>query len=132
MKEITYPQIKKLYALAKQKGIDNEELHELVYQCSGKDSIKKLTKDEGIRCIDRIEGRRTAPQGRITQSQEAYLHDLIKRLGWQNNPKRLKGFIKKYAKVDEIKWLTVKQASNVIEGLKRQVKASEEAIAKAD
>lgn len=122
MYEITYPQIRKLYALAKEKGIDNEELHELVYQCSGKDSIKSLSKDEGIRCIDRIEGRKVLPTGKITPSQLSYINDLIKQLGWNNNPKRLKGFIRKYTKVDEIKWLNVRQASNIIEGLKRQVK----------
>ncbi|WP_069997837.1 phage protein GemA/Gp16 family protein [Cellulosilyticum sp. I15G10I2] len=122
MHEITYPQMRKLYALAKQKGLDNEELHELVYQCSGKESIKQLSKSEGIRLIDRLEVKRVSPQGRITPSQESYMNDLIEQLGWNDNPKRLKGFIRKYAKVDEIRWLTVKQASNIIEGLKRQVK----------
>lgn len=39
-------------------------------------------------------------------------------LGWSENPKKLIGYIKRVAKVDNINWLTVKGAMSVVKGFK--------------
>lgn len=129
MSKITYAQIRKIYASAGQKGIEiipkshDDELHIMVYSVTGKNSIGQLSKNEAIKVIDRIEGEPVIGNNRATARQVGYINDLIKQLGWDNNPKRLEGFIRKYTKIDKIEWITRKNASNIIEGLKRQVKA---------
>ena len=130
--KITYAQIKKIYAAAQQKGIEivtgshDDELHNIVHTVTGKKSIGKLSKGEAISVIDRIEGEPIIGANRATAKQIGYIRDLIKQLGWDNNPKRLEGFIRKYTKIDKLEWITGRNASNIIEGLKRQVKAMED------
>jgi len=132
MSKITYAQIKKIYAAAQQKGIEiisgshEDELHNIVHSATGKASIGKLSKDEAIKVIDRIEGEPITGANRATTKQIGYIRDLIKQLEWDNNPKRLEGFIRKYTKIDKLEWITGRNASNIIEGLKRQVKAMKE------
>jgi len=129
MSKITYAQIKKIYAAAQQKGIEiiqgshDDELHNIVRLATNKTSISQLSKNEAIRVIDRIEGEPIIGENRATAKQVGYIKDLIKELQWDDNPKRLQGFIRKYTKIDKLDWITRKDASNVIEGLKRQVKA---------
>lgn len=126
MEKITGAQRKKIYAVARELGIDNDLLHELVLRLTGKEHISELTKKEAIRVIDELEPRRPTRTvqrtGRqvllATRKQYWMINKLAQELGWDDNPKRLQGFIKKYAKVDHPRWLTVKQASAVIEGLK--------------
>lgn len=118
------PQLRKMYATARELGIDNELLHSLVFNLTGIQHISALTTREAILVIDELDKRKgIKPQtnknpNRISPEQIWKVRDLEKKLGWDENPKRLKGFIRKYAKVDVLDWLNPWQASNVIEGMK--------------
>ena len=125
MSAITTKQNKLIWVLVSQKGLEKDDLYLIINQVSQKEHLHELTKEEANRVIDRLHLRHPTPKGMLTTAQEAYIKDLAKQLGWHTNPKRLIGFVRKYAKVDDISWLTVRQASNVIEGLKRQVTALE-------
>lgn len=132
MAKITSSQMKKIYASAKQYNIETiqgskyDQLHDIVYEVTKQRSISKLTKEQAIEVIDRITGSKIIGANRATARQIGYIKDLAKKLGWQNNPKRLEGFVSKYTKIEKLEWISVKDASNIIEGLKRQVKAQEE------
>lgn len=127
MSQITNAQIKKIYVTAKELGIGNELLHTFIFNLTGQEHISALTKYEAIEVIDKLERRKGGNElkkrisNKITPEQIWKIKQLEKELGWDENPNRLKGFIKKYAKVDVLKWLTLNQASNVIEGMKKLV-----------
>lgn len=129
MAAMSNEQRKKIYAVARELGLDNDLLHEVVEVQTGKQHISDLSKVEAIRVIDYLEGltsragRRTSQAvggaaPRATNKQLWKIDQLAKALGWEDNPKRVKGFIKKYAGVDNPEWLTKAQAWRVIEGLK--------------
>lgn len=123
---ITRPQIQKIYATARELNIDNELLHTYVFNKTGSEHISTLTVAEACKVIDGLEAHKIektgghAP-GRATPKQKKFIEDLEKKLGWHEEPQRMKGYIKKYAGVEDISWLTQKQASNIIEGLKKVV-----------
>lgn len=101
--------------------IKNSELYELVYRETQKDSMRKCTDEELKKVLDILNlftKQSESKTNRITKKQLDYIKYLSKQLKW-DNPKRLKGFIKKYTGVEKLSWLTPKQASNVIEGLKK-------------
>lgn len=132
MTMITKPQMRKLYATAREKGIDNDLLHDMVKSRYKKDSVRALTIKQAANLIDVLETGRTVslPTGRplhlITERQIYKIRELEKALGWAENPARLRGFIKKYAGNDNVEWLTKEQAWRVIEGLKSVFKQAEE------
>ena len=116
--------MRQLWATAKNYGIDSEMLHGLCLEELNQEHISKLSEREGKYLIDRIKGKdvpKPAPRGRASNEQKKYIRDLATKLGWNDNPLRLSGFIKKYAKIDNIDWLTAYQASKIIEALKRMV-----------
>ncbi|KYG90363.1 hypothetical protein A0U40_18400 [[Bacillus] sp. KCTC 13219] len=49
------------------------------------------------------------------------IEQLEQQLGWQDEPQRLQGFIKKYYKVERVEWLTSAQAWRLIESLKKML-----------
>lgn len=121
-------QIRKIYGTAKELKIDNELLHTFVFNTTGCKSVAALTKYEAIEVIDRLEQRKSGRKrffeetpGRASVKQLGLIKHLERELGWDDNPKRIMGFISKYAKVDALHWLTPYQASNIIEGLKKLV-----------
>ncbi len=127
MKLLSEEQRRKIFAAAREKGIDNELLHDMVEELTGKASIKLLTMFDAKKVIDRLEGKEEKPgpvYWRASSEQLKKIKELVYELGWQDNPKRLQGFIKKYAGTEMLQWLTTRQASNVIEGLKSILKNS--------
>lgn len=124
MDEISKPQNRKIWVMAKELGLDKDLLHEFIANITSKKSISSLTKTEAIKVIDamekQIKGKRaTPPPNRVSKEQLWKMNQLARELGWDNNPKRLLGFVKKYAKVERLEWLTPAQAWRVIEGLKK-------------
>jgi len=114
-------QIQKIYAAAREQGIDNDALHSLVYREVSKESIRMLTKNEGIKVIKALVNT-PAPaerKGMITEKQYKMILGLSHSLGWEGNLKRINGFVKKFSSVENVNWLTMHQASSVIEGLKK-------------
>lgn len=126
IKKATTPQIRKIYALAKELNLDNELLHDFMNNTIKEKNISKLTNIQAITLIDELEYKKTGVRkkkiyrsDRATEDQIYKIQALEKELGWNENPKRLKGFMKKYSKVEDINWLTDEAASNLIEALKK-------------
>ena len=120
---ITAAQIKKIHAAARERGVDNDLLHEHIYMLVKKDSIKILTREEAAKVVDSLEGNPHTGKDHMTQKQRLYLLALVKKLGWTDengkaDEKRLNGMCEKYAKVSRYEWLTRSGASKLIEALK--------------
>lgn len=125
MESITKKQIAKIWATAKELGWNDDILYCAVQRISGNDSISGLTKAQGIRLIDYLtaqKGSKKVRPGMATKKQVYLINKLAAELGWSDDPKRLQKFIRKYAKVDNPKWLTSRLASGIIEGLKAMIK----------
>lgn len=117
--KITQAQLKKIWATARELGIEEEVLRERVEQVSGSRSLSSLSSEDANRIIDGLEcytGRTRT--NRASKGQLYKIRQLEKQLGWDANPKRLQAFIKKYAHVERIDWLTSAQAWRLIESLK--------------
>jgi hypothetical protein len=124
--KVTSSQIRKIYATARELGIDNDMLHTYVFNRTGSEHISTLTVAEAYKVIDGLESHRIEKEdkvipGRANERQQRYILDLAKKLGWNDEPWRLKGYLRKYAKVEDVAWLTSRQASNIIEGLKKMI-----------
>lgn len=126
IKKATTPQIRKIYALAKELNLDNELLHDFMNNAIKEKSISKITNIQAITLIDELEYKKTGVRkkkiyrnDRATEDQIYKIQALEKELSWNENPKRLKGFMKKYSRVEDINWLTFEAASNLIEALKK-------------
>lgn len=127
---ITAAQMRKIHVLARDYGMDNDLLHVHVQTVTGKDSLKKLSLGEAVRVIDSLE-KRSVDQ--MTRRQKYLIDRLLQELGWtdeQGKPdyKRLDGFCGKYCGVDSHKWLTRRNASNAIEGLKNMLQREGAAV----
>lgn len=112
---------KKLWAVCREYGVGKELLYQIAEDELGIYHISECSTQELIYLIDRIKGKpvdKPSPKGMASAAQKGMIKHLTEQLGW-DKPERLAGFIKKYAKVDSIDWLTKRQASAVIEGLKK-------------
>ncbi|MGE7225607.1 regulatory protein GemA [Paenibacillus sp. PDC88] len=126
----TPPQLlKKIWALAKETGLTEEEVRLVAERITGQPRLSTLSKTEASLIIDtmnQLTGKAKArPRGRITQAQRWKITELEKALGWSDEPQHLKNFIKKYYKVDHIDWLTQPKASKLIESLKNMATRQE-------
>lgn len=125
--KITSAQIKKIYATAKELNLDNELLHTFIFNLIGCEHISALTVYEANQIIDEIEYKKTGVRKQqyrsnmATDDQIYKIHALERELGWNDNPRRLKGFMRKYCKTDNERWLTFDKASNLIEALKKVI-----------
>lgn len=123
-KKITPGQMKKIHALAKEIGMDDDLLHGYVRMLTEKESLKELSLNDAARVIDGMTGKKGYAQGdRISYRQEAFIFALMKKMGWtdsKGNPdkKRLNGFIKKQYGIEDYRWTTRGIASKVIEAFK--------------
>ena len=124
MRKITQAQQRKIHALARELGMDDDLLHGYVSMVTGKDSLKELSIMEAVRAIDGLEAKKGYAAGdRISRRQEYYIFLLMKRLGWTDengepDKKRLNGFVRKQYGIDDYRWTTRGIASKVIEALK--------------
>lgn len=130
---ITEKQIKLIWVLAKQLSVDKDALHELIRGVYGKTSLKSLAKHEAKTIIDRFiqaggkvnkkrTPRKTLPPNvveMVTRKQLRFIETLEKKLGWQDNPERLKGFLKRIIKAETVR--TKKEGIKVIQGLKSMI-----------
>jgi len=122
MKMITAAQIRKMHVISRERGIDDDLLHEHIQMLTGKESMKGLTCTEAARVIDSLEGNPTCKDP-ASYKQLAYIKGLMKELGWMDagsrpDMERLDGMCRKYAKTDSHKWLDKGGASKIIEALK--------------
>ncbi|MCI7499049.1 MAG: regulatory protein GemA [Oscillospiraceae bacterium] len=143
---------KRIFGLARELGMNSEELHILVNGVTGVTSIKDLNKSQTYSVIQELNNRinmsgRTAPRkpkakkeevivpGMITPNQKKYCWSMMYRL-CELEPKkategeRMCGAIGKILGVtavpeDPFKWVTFEQGRDLIEGLKRYVYSAE-------
>jgi len=102
---ISRKQIVKLWAQARELGMDGEALHALVAEKTGKSSVRALTAKEGIKLIDGLVELGASGQGRrleplqpgvtrlVTPWQMKRLAELIAQLGWSQA--RWEGVVRK-------------------------------------
>lgn len=124
--------IRTLWAIAKSPELHmtDEDLHAVVYRETGKESIKKLSQGE-INTVARVlQNMKDSASGNVrtkrtdtggdarTVQQRRKIYALTEALGWNDNPQRIQGFVKRMTGVDRLEWLTVAQCEKVIEGLK--------------
>lgn len=125
--------IRTLWAIAKSPELclTDEDLHAVVYRETGKESMKKLTQGE-INKVARVlqnlkdgtsrSTKRTDEGGDArTVQQRRKIYALTEALGWNKDPQRIQGFVKRMTGVDRLEWLDVGQCEKVIEGLKAMV-----------
>lgn len=119
---MTKAQRAKIYAVCRERGIDKELLHELVYAQTGCSSLKELSGSQAILVIDRLEGRSTT-KGMATIKQKRFLEALLKETGWTlpdggADWDRLEAFIRSQYKAGGLKQMTSRTAGQAIEALK--------------
>ncbi len=129
------PSIRTLWAIAKspELHLTGEDLHAVVYRETGKESMKKLTQGEintVARVLQNIKdsvggnawGKRTDEGGDPrTVQQRRKIYALTNALGWNKDPQRIQGFVKRMTGVDRLEWLNAFQCEKIIEGLKAMV-----------
>ena len=123
MKKITAAQTRKIHVISRERGIDDDLLHEHIQMLTGKESLKELSCGDAAKVIDRLEGNTPSCRDPASYRQLSYIKGLMKKLGWidgDGNPDmaRLDGMCRKYAKVDSYRWLDNGGASKLIEALK--------------
>ena len=126
MAKLSNAQIRKIFYLKKERGLDDELLRSFIYTLVGKSSIKSLTMREAITVIDALDGKQQVSQGRLSTKQQKYIEGLAVQCGWIGDDervdmKRLNAWLEKRYKVSSILWLTPKNASDAIEGLKAMI-----------
>ena len=103
------PSIRTLWAIAKSPELHmtDEDLHAVVYRETGKESIKALTQgqiNEVARVLQNMKDgvsrstrtKRTDEGGDVrTVQQRRKIYALTEQLGWNNNPQRIQGFVKR-------------------------------------
>lgn len=136
------PSIRTLWAIAKSPELHmtDEDLHALVYRETRKESIKALTQgqiNEVARVLQNMKdgvSRSTRPKrtdeggDARTVQQRRKIYALTESLGWNDNPQRIQGFVKRMTGVDRLEWLNVAQCEKVIEGLKAILKRQERKV----
>ena len=125
---VTHAQIAKIWACARDLGLDREMLYLLV----PRGSISALSHREASELIERLvelgarriaaapaeEAGRSDPNS-ATQEQRNFIHFLFGRVGWIGSPARVRGFLRKFAGVDTVEAIRDrKRASAIIEALK--------------
>ncbi|MBQ8982690.1 MAG: DUF1018 domain-containing protein [Lachnospiraceae bacterium] len=126
MRNITPAQMRRIWALARDNGMDTELLHLYVSRITEKESLKELTIMEAVKVIDALAGKPVETADHLSSRQEQYLIDLAKQLGMVDEDgnldrKRLDGFCRSRYSVGSYTWLNRSQAGKVIEGLKAMV-----------
>ena len=137
--------IRTLWAIAKSPELhmDSDDLHAVVHREMGKESLKALSPSELNRVAHVLQDLKDSGKRRLkrtdeggnpkTEAQRRKIHALCVELGWNDNPQRIQGFVKRMTKIDRIEWLDQKQCAVVIEALKAMVaRKGEEAAADAE
>jgi hypothetical protein len=144
-------QKKIIYTLGNELGLVDrmaarDTLHEMILSITGKDRVSDLTNNEARMVIDRLKSNmkgasRIEPKPKtenMASEREikkiwALLFELKKydETGEHASmQKRLRGFLKKYAGIDDVRFLTHEKANAVIEGLKGLVRTQKKKTSK--
>jgi hypothetical protein len=131
MAGITKEQKALLHVAKAQLGLEDDIYRGILHQEAGVSSSKDLTLigfDRVMKRLKQLGFRRKAKPvikqrrpGMASPEQIWKINDLARQLGWQDNPKRLAGFVKKYANIERLEWLPHGKAWRIIEALKKLV-----------
>lgn len=125
LKMITTPQIRMLYALARESGMDNEALHGMIKRQTGCESLKEVTCDQARFAIDFMKYRLGYESPNIpdmaTEAQKAYIRSLAQAVGFAEDW-RLRSFLEKRFGVSHVQWISRDKAQGVITALKHMQK----------
>ena len=115
--------IRTLWAIAKspELHLSDEDLHAVVFRETGKESMKKLSQGEINEVARVLQNMKDTGGDARTVQQRRKIFALTEELGWNDDPRRIQGFVKRVTGVDRLEWLTVAQCEKVIEGLKAMV-----------
>lgn len=129
----TAAQIRKIYILAKEQGMDNDLLHLYVDTLVKKKNLSKLSITDAVKVIDGLSGKKRAKdtEEHATKKQIWKIKEQARLLGWvngngENDEDRLNGFLRERFGVEHYKWLTKKKASDVIEAFKQMLERQKE------
>ncbi|MCL2618156.1 MAG: regulatory protein GemA [Defluviitaleaceae bacterium] len=126
MSAMSDAQRRKIFKLKAEHGLDDDTLRAYIHSLVGKSGLKELTMREAIQVIDALAGTKANAPGRISCKQQKYLEGLAKQYGWvsedgEPDMQRLNGWLEKRYKVSSVLWLTQRNASDAIEGLKAMI-----------
>lgn len=125
-KEIIAAQLRKIHFEARRAGIDNDDLHALAKTITNRDSLKGLSVSEGRRIIDRLlalsGADKTSTKGRATPEQIRLIYALASKLGWGDDPTRLRSFLEKRYQVSHPRFLDEARVNNVLVAMKAMIK----------
>jgi len=127
-KKQSMPQIKTIWGLAKGIGLDKDSLYDIIEAITGKRSMTQCTGTELNKVVSRLghyKDDHSDDPDKASKEQIWKIRQLEKELGWSDNPARLRGFMKKFAKVERIEWLKKWQAHKLIESLKKMLEKME-------
>lgn len=117
------PLLRKIWALAKELKLKEEDVRVIAERITGEPRLSCLSKLDACLIIDAMNensgNSSSRSQGRISKAQRWRIEQICIELGWNDEPERLRGFVKKYYKVDHLDWLTTQRASALIESLKK-------------
>ena len=137
-----------IFGYAKQLGLDNDLLHEHVYQITKKESLKKLSFSEAEDVIKSLKsfakpntettvkkdcwslyafGLSHYRPGMATPGQLEFIRAMMfeirkRKPGNASLDNRLRGWLRKYGKIDDIGFLDFRNARNIIDGMKSYLK----------
>jgi len=116
------PQIKVIWALGRKLGLQEDQIRDILRRETGKESMRECSDKELDRVILSLRAHQAGENhtgDRATKKQIWKIRAYERELGWQDEPKRLQAFLKKYYKVEQPEWLTRAQAWRAIESLKK-------------
>lgn len=110
-------ELKRFWVLARQYGGED-----FVYDALGGKRLHEIARDQFLELMRRMKAREDRCNceqchGSASCKQYRAIKYFQRRLGW--NDRRLTTYIKKYAKVDAIRFLTVAKARGIIAGLQK-------------
>lgn len=126
VKTITAVQKKIIWSIArKQLGLRSDELYAAIFGMFEAERMSALTYAQAELFIGELR-RRAAGLGpdRLTEPQYRKIMAMTRGFGWK--PENLSAWLRRVTGIDEVRWLTVEQARNVITGLERILKYNEE------
>lgn len=124
--------IRTLWAIVKspELGLTDDDLHAVVYRETRKESMKRLTQGE-INTLARVLQNMKDGVNRDTRRKRTdeggdprtvnlrhKIYALCDALGWNDDHRRINGFVKRMFGVDRVEWLTLGQCGKVVEALK--------------
>lgn len=124
--------IRTIWGLAKspELSMTEDDVHDLVYRETGKESLRKLTQGEINKVVRVLQNLKDGTQRPVTDkrtddggdprtvNQRRKIYQLCEALGWNDDSRRINAFVKRMTGVDRLEWINPTQCEKVIEAFK--------------